>query len=213
MAIFTWHEIGDTPASPGVYAWYYTPEITAFDLENIINEIEELLKLGESSAAKAVVKAFLEKRVFQYFEEQPYEAQLRGPLKPRYEGRIHHVPVLSDSMLERILEDPRRLVTIRSVLAASAPEFASPIYIGMSDCLRVRLRRHKSLIEKFGEISGPQPQEGTQRDYTFAREIRARKIPPSRLFVITRIINDAPGTYIDIENILNRIHCPLLGRN
>ena len=39
MAIYSWHEIGDAPAAPGVYAWYYTPEITVFDLDRITSEI------------------------------------------------------------------------------------------------------------------------------------------------------------------------------
>jgi hypothetical protein len=86
------------------------------------------------------------------------------------------------------------------------------MYIGMSEGLRTRLKRHKSLIEKFGELPDSDSEEG-QRDQSFAREIRARNIPPSRLFVVATVIPDLPGVYVDIENILNRIHYPLLGRN
>ena len=213
MATFSWHEIGDVPAAPGVYAWYYTPEITGFDLDQITAHIATLKDRDDTSAAKDALRAFLDEAVFRYFREQPYSAQLRGALKPRYEGQIEHRPTLSESLLERIIEEPARLATIRSVLEASTPDFASPIYIGMSERLRTRLSRHKSLIEKYGELPGPGSSEEEQRDHSFAKEVRARSIPPSRLFVVATVISGPPGTYVDIENILNRIHYPLLGRN
>lgn len=213
MAIYSWHEIGDVPAAPGVYAWYYTPEITAFDLDQITAQILTLREGAGPGAAKQAVRAFLDEAVFSYFREQPYSAHLRGPLKPRYEGQIEHRPTLSESLLDRIVEAPERLATIRSVLEASAPDFASPIYIGMSERLRTRLGNHKALIEKYGELPDPGPSEEDQRDHSFAKEIRARGIPPSRLFVVASVIAGPPGTYVDIENILNRIHYPLLGRN
>lgn len=213
MTIYSWHEIGDVPAAPGVYAWYYTPEITAFDLDRITSEILELKVDRGASAAKDAVRDFLDETVFRYFREQPYSAQLRGPLKPRYEGKIEHRPTLSESLLDRIVEEPARLATIRTVLEASAPNFASPIYIGMSERLRTRLAKHKALIEKYGELPDPGASEEEQRDHSFAKEVRARSIPPSRLFVVAKVISGPPGTYVDIENILNRIHYPLLGRN
>lgn len=213
MAFFSWHEIGDVPAAPGVYAWYYIPEITAFDLDQITSDIIALKAKAGSSAAKEAVRAFLDQAVFRYFREQPYSAQLHGPLKPHYEGQIEHRPMLSESLLERIVEEPGRLATIRAVLEASAPDFASPIYIGMSEKLRARLSRHKSLIEKYGESPILGCSEEERRDHSFAKEVRARSIPPSRLFVVATVISGPPGTYVDIENILNRIHYPLLGRN
>lgn len=213
MATYSWHEIGDVPAQPGVYAWYYTPEITAFDLDRIEAEVTALKAADATCAAKDAVRAFLDQNVFSYFREQPYAAQLRGPLKPRYEGQIEHKPSLSDSLLERIVEEPARLATIRDVLEGSAPHFASPIYIGMAEKLRARLKQHKALIEKYGELPDLGASEEERRDQSFAREVRSRNIPPSRLFVVAKVISGSPGAYIDIENILNRIHYPLLGRN
>lgn len=213
MATYSWHEIGDVPAQPGVYAWYYTPEITAFDLADITAAVVNFKASGEPNAAKDAIRIFLEQSVFSYFREQPYSAQLRGALKPRYEGMIEHRPTLSESLLDRIVEEPARLATIREVLEGSAPHFASPIYIGMSERLRIRLKRHKSLIEKYGELPDLGGSEEDKRDQSFAREIRVRNIPPSRLFVVAKVISGPAGSYVDIENILNRIHYPLLGRN
>ena len=213
MTIYGWHEIGDVPAESGVYAWYYKPEITQFDLDRIVAEVSDLVAAGASAAAKVATARFLDETVFRYFREQPYAAQLRGALKPRYEGLIEHRPTLSDSLLERIVEDPERLTTIRDVLDQSAPLFASPIYIGMSEKLRTRLKRHKMLIERYGELPNIGVSQEDERDQSFAREVRAREIPPSRLFVAIQVISGSRGSYVDIENILNRIHYPLLGRN
>lgn len=213
MATYSWREIDDVPGGAGVYAWYYKPEITTFDLDRIISEVTALKASEGTAAAKDAVRAFLDESVFRYFREQPYETQLRGPLKPRYEGHIEHVPTLSESLLERVVEEPARLVTVRKVLEASAPDFASPIYIGMSERLRKRLKRHKLLIEKYGELPESDSAEGEHRDQSFAREIRSRNIPPSRLFVVATVVDGPPRAYVDVENILNRIHYPLLGRN
>jgi hypothetical protein len=48
MTIYSWHEIGDVPAAPGVYAWYYNPEITAFDLDQITCSIATLKAEGRA---------------------------------------------------------------------------------------------------------------------------------------------------------------------
>jgi hypothetical protein len=213
MAIYSWQEIADVPMSPGVYAWYYTPEITSFDLDRVTSELKATKAAEGSAAAKEKASVFLEETVFRYFKERPYNAELSGPLKPRYEGQMEHRPALSDTLLDRIVEEPSRLTTIRDVLEASAPNFASPIYIGMSEKLRVRLSRHKSLIEKYGELPAHGGSAEEQRDQSFAREIRARSIPPTRLLVVTKVISGPIRAYVDIENILNRIHYPLLGRN
>lgn len=213
MPTYSWYEIGDIPADPGVYAWYYRPEITAHDLDRMTVTVEELKASAGIDAAKRAIRTFLDESVFRYFREQPFSVRLQGPLKPTYEGLVEHAPKLSESLLDRIVEDPARLATIRTVLEASAPNFASPIYIGMSERLAARLRRHKALIEKYGELPDAGGTVEERLDHSFAREVRSRNIPPSRLFVVTHIVSGPPGTYVDIENILNRIHYPLLGRN
>ncbi|MBJ8348842.1 hypothetical protein [Antrihabitans sp. YC2-6] len=208
MTTYRWHEIGDVPSEPGVYAWYYVPEVTAFDLDRVVTTVEALKAGGHLGEAKEALRAFLDTSIFQYFRERSYDASLSGPLKPRYRGLVEHVPTLSESLLDRLIEDTGRLAVIRTVLETSAPDFASPIYIGMSERLSTRLKQHKSLIEKYGEQdAGPSTEN---RDRSFAREIRMRKIPPQRLFVKVKVV---PGAFVDIENILNRIHYPLLGRN
>lgn len=221
MTKFTWTEISSTPASAGVYAWYYTPEITEFDLEVTIKSIKKCCEENNEIDAKNVVIKFLKDFLFNYFTEDPYEIILRGPLKPKYKGEVEHIPSLSDSLVERIVENPSKLNTIKEVLETSSPNFASPIYIGMSDNLFVRLNKHKRLIEKYNQektnwINFHRNQSGIdseQRDQSFAWQVCKRKIVPTQLFVITRELDKNENSYVDIENILNRIHYPLFGRN
>lgn len=179
-------------------------------------------KAGNSRDAEAAVCQFLDVHVFQALKEQPYEVLLRGPLKPCYRGQVAHSPVMSPGLIERIVQDPRRLRIVKRVLEQSAPFFASPIYIGMSRTLGSRLARHKALIERYKASETARRTDVTQmatlassdsRDQSFAREIVARAIPPARLFVMVNTIDCDSDEYVDVENILNRIHFPLLGRN
>lgn len=213
MKILTWQEIGEAPKQPGIYAWYFAPDITKFDVEQITKEILKLKADADIPSAKIKLREFLNTAVFSSFREQPYTAQLHAPLKPRYEGTLEHQPALSEGMLDRILEEPSILHEIREALRMSAPYFASPLYIGMSDNLRSRLSRHKSLIEHYAEQNYSDDVDVDVRDQSFAREVTSRKIPYARLFAVANVVPGSSGSYIAIENILNRIHFPLLGRN
>lgn len=218
MSKFGWTEISHVPYKSGVYAWYYNPEITEFDLNECIDIITKFVKEGNISFAQDTVKSFLEKFLFNYFTEDSYQVFLKGALKPKYEGQIEHVPSLSQSLVERIVKDPNKLKTIKKVIEDSAPFFASPIYIGMADNLNNRLLKHKKLIQKYrsetqGLLHINNNENKEVRDQSFAWQVCKRNIPPSKLFVIVKIVDETEHGYLDIENILNRIHYPLFGRN
>ena len=209
---YEWAEIVNVPNKPGVYAWYYRLELTKLDLEKTIDEIQSNRENGDKEQVKKMVQTFLDKRIFQYFQEDPYKVLVRGPLKPYYEGELRHNPSPSDALIDRIIEDPDRLRTIKEVLEASSPELASPLYIGMSKNLGRRLEQHRRLIDKYRE-NRLETYSGESQDQNFAFQICQRNILPTRLFVAVRIINGPDNRYVDIENILNRIHYPLFGRN
>ncbi len=216
--LYWWTELGEVPEKAGVYAWYYSPEITDFDLEQINSELMVCRKTDDTNKASQIVEDFLHNNLFRYFQEEPYQASLRGPLKPRYEGYFEHTPELSEELVRRIVEEPERLFTIKNVLEKSAPYFASPIYIGMSENLSQRIKTHKKLIEKYcssASISGDRSskEDKGERDRSFAMRISKLSIPPTRLFVVIHPYENLGKRYVDIENILNRIHYPLLGRN
>jgi hypothetical protein len=204
-----WADLGNAPEAPGVYAWYYSPEITDFDLERTI---EAVRSAHDRAEAERVIRAMLDGRLFHYFREEPYSATIAGPLKPAYTGSLDHDVAASASLVSRLASEPERLRTIRNVLALSAPMFTSPLYIGMATVLKSRLARHKELIERFRSVV---PRDGVSRnsDAGFAWQVAKRRIPPERLLVFTCSTTSDDGTAVDVENILNRICYPILGRN
>ena len=208
-----WADLASAPASPGVYAWYYSPLITDYDLDAAIFDIQT--KRDESrTEAEFSAKTLLEDRIFKQFREEPYKAVVQGPLKPTYSGSLEHAFEVSPGLISRVVDDPERLRSLRDILDLSAPMFASPLYIGMSINLRTRLSRHKSLIEKYrvSSLNEIPPKNGS--DAGFAWQIAKRQMPPDRLFVFTCAIgNNDEDTAIDIENVLNRLYYPILGRN
>lgn len=91
----------------------------------------------------------------------------------------------------------------------------------MAENLKKRLSKHKRLIERFRDDDSRQFKFGqTQaveningRDQSFAWQVCKRNISPTKLFVMVRVVDETDNNYLDIENILNRIHYPLFGRN
>lgn len=205
-----WADIANAPAVSGVYAWYYSPEITEFDLERTILAARTA---ADRSDGEDAVRSLMDDRIFRYFREEPYNAELSGPLKAAFSGKLDHNATVSHSIVSRLADDPERLRAIKNVLALSAPMFASPLYIGMAAVLRTRLARHKDLIEKYRSAAPRDGQVSRSSDAGFAWQIAKRKIPPERLFVFTCSIAGDDGTAVDVENILNRICYPILGRN
>lgn len=208
-----WADIASAPTAPGVYAWYYSPQITDYDLEAAIADIRAKRE-DHRADAECTARTLLDERIFKQFREEPYKAVVEGPLKPTYSGSLEHAFEVSAGLISRLVQDPERLRSLRNILDQSAPMFASPLYIGMSFNLRERLSRHKSLIEKYrvARLNETRPQRNS--DAGFAWQIAKRQVPPDRLFVFTCVISvDDEDTAIDIEHVLNRLYYPILGRN
>jgi hypothetical protein len=213
---FKWSQLGNIPEKPGIYAWYYSPKISKCDIDRFIETVNKLNGEGAVAEAQRIVRAFLEKQLFRFFKEDPFFAQITGALKPSYEGELRHQTTISEGLIKRLSERPDRIQSIRSVLELTTPNFASPIYIGMSDGLRSRIAGHKALIERFRKhFSASESTDGVEEDGDagFARRVAQRGIPPELLFVTTCVVEGENGIHVDLENILNRIYYPILGRN
>jgi len=213
---YDWSEISQIPNIPGIYAWYYAPEITKFDLKKAIESIAESKCSEKQNEARKTIRNFLQENLFKFFQKDSYYASIKGALKPVYRGELEHIQNLSDSLIERILENPHRLSTIKTVIEKSAPNFSSPLYIGMSEKLRDRLMTHKMMIERYRArnfIENIDDKNEGDSDKNFAYRICQRGFIPTRLFVMIQKIEKTDQHFVDIENILNRIYYPLLGRN
>lgn len=217
--LYLWPEIDDTPDETGVYAWYYRHTLADFDINKLIGDLGALPATPTKQAdARARVTEFLQKHLFRAFTEEPYDAILRGPLKPTYQGKVANVATISPDLVDRVVAEPARLWTLKKVLEEAVPEFASPVYIGMAVNLNARLLRHKSLIDRYMAAAGrpidDEPLDSLEsNDHSFAREVVRRGFSPNGLAVAVRVIDAPESVHVDAENILNRINYPLCGRN
>jgi len=208
---FTWAKLKEAPEVPGVYAWY----VRLFLGEADLREFESAVvyeRNRQTGGEEAIVSAMLQRHFFHPFQETAYKVRLDGALKPKYRGELEHEPASSQTLVDRLIDDPSRLRQIASVLNMAAPFFTAPLYIGMATNLRARLLKHKSLINSFADNPGTVGSD--EGSAGFARQVVARGFNPTQLFVacipIEGIENDEQN---DLENILNRINYPIFGRN
>lgn len=216
--LYLWQEIDDTPARTGIYAWYYRHTLADFDINKLIADLRDLPTTASTIEARERVTAFLRKHIFGAFIEEPYDAVIRGRLKPTYEGTLSNDATISPELVERIMLEPERLWSLKTVLQEAVPEFASPVYIGMAVDLNCRLRRHKRLIEQYMAAAGRARSDDKltpmeSEDHSFAREVVRRGFSSNGLAVAVRVLNTQEKVHVDAENILNRINYPLCGRN
>jgi hypothetical protein len=209
---YDWSELASVPEAPGVYAWYCRPVLAVRDVETVIENSKQYQLAGEADKAETLLKDFLDRFLFRLFQEDPFKAELSGPLKPSFYGELAQQIPTSASLARRLVENPERLRTIQTVLDRAAPDFASPIYIGMSSNLRNRLQQHKSWIQRYRDGSANSAGENDTAS-SFALQVVRRGMRPERLFVNIRTVSSDADTTVDIENILNRICYPILGRN
>jgi hypothetical protein len=197
---------------PGIYAWYYKPTISSQDIINIncklSNEITREQKIYQA-------KKFLQKYLLDFYKEDPYIAVISGNLKPKYKGHISHNDQVSDTFAENVVNQTIDLHKLKETLTSIDESFLSPIYIGVSENLKTRLLKHKSMIKKQADNSSLsyffEEELGAtdDKDQCFANRIIKRKYILSSLFVILKTTD----SYNPIENILNRINYPILGKN
>lgn len=208
-----WKNIHEAPRAEGIYAWYYQPDVTTFDVNKVIADIKQCNANGEPEKALVIGEEFLLKRIFGYFKYEPYDVVLSGQLMPSFTGRVLNEQTVSKTFLTKIVSEPERLVPIQQYLKGAAPLFSSPLYIGKSDSLNMRLTTHKNLILKYRTMPTGALNDEDNEDTSFAKRVVAREIPPERLFVITYEITVGNNIHVDMEHIFNRISYPILGRN
>jgi hypothetical protein len=209
---YSWPEIEQVPETTGVYAWYSRLEIGRADVEGVIAEVTEAKEKGDVQKARAVFSGALDRFVFGPYKESPYRVELRGALKPRFGGEVNHEPSRSESLLDRLVDQPDRFRKIAAILAGVAPGFTAPLYIGMAINLRSRLRKHKRRIIELRD-NGGSPSTDDLADAGFANQVAARGFEPTNLFVMIAEVPVETTEHNDIENILNRINFPIFGRN
>lgn len=207
----SWSEIDLAPQRPGVYAWYSRLVISKADLSDVVSRVGAA-KLDSEQAAYDEVRRALDKFIFGPYRESPYRVSLSGQLKPRFSGEVEHEPPRADTLVTRLVQDPKRLQAVADVLRNAAPWFTAPLYIGMAADLRVRLKQHKNKIVELRDL-GASSGGVDGAEAGFANQVVARNFDPTNLFVHVAEMRVENNEYNDIENILNRINYPIFGRN
>lgn len=204
-----WEAIGSISECPGVYAWYYRPRFTRFDRDALEGKLAD-------DKSPSEIETFLTRHLFRYFQEMPYEVTIQAPLKPTYSGSIEQTRSITPELSQRLADSKDRREALWNSLELMIPYFAAPLYIGMAKNLRRRLRGHKKLIEGGLEnlSKNARQTENAGRDASFAAEVIRRRLAVERLSVYTYELPQESGDSAnDIENIMNRITFPILGRN
>ncbi|MFM2585723.1 hypothetical protein [Vibrio campbellii] len=211
MNTYKWNNIGSQEISEksGIYAWYYKPKIGLADIEKLKIELHSK---ESTSLKKEVVETFLQNRLFRFFSQPDYDVTARGPLMPRYEGKLSHIDSISIELVDKILEDPDSTLIIRDTLSILDVFFLSPIYVGMAKNLSRRINNHKSLIET-AKVGNKFEGEIEERDRCFAERVAQRKMVETYLEVVVCEIDGTNNEHNLAENLINRISYPILGRN
>jgi hypothetical protein len=189
-----------------------------FVIQHDINKLIERISIDKENSTD-IIQSFFQDRLFKYFKQKPYNVEISGPLKAQYEGTLDHIQEISPGLVERVLENPKRLHSIRDLLQQSTPLFASPLYVGMSKNLKARIMRHCNFIKQLREqVSNPFSKllqyDLTGEERNFAERVVERELPSSRLFLAYQITDtNDENIYVDLENIINRIYYPSFGRN
>lgn len=216
MRKLLWREINhqNISTSSGIYAWYYDHKIGNHDIQSFLSTINQLTS---PVSRRECVKEFLNRRIFNHYQEQPYKAVITGKLKPKYSGLLYHQIDVSENLVERIVDNPDIVERLSDVLEEVSYSFMSPLYIGMAKNLSARLVRHKLLIEKYRADGVPSTIEKTEeymdRDHNFAVRVIEKDFIETNLYVLTKEVEGQFSIHNIIEHILNRINYPILGRN
>jgi len=191
MDSFEYRNLEKVKEKPGIYAWYldYHSSISPSDFQD-------------------------------FFSIKEFKVLMTGNFKENYIGKI-------ESELKN--ESSSKKSEINQILLANAVRvFNVPIYIGISETLRSRLRTHKDKLEsKLAENSNNNAInddcikidtdiESSAFATRVSKKLKKHNISASNLRVNVVYFDNAQSNkqqLILIENYLNRLFYPILGKN
>ena len=218
--LFSFREVSHADPKPGLYAWYL------------------MIKLGKANIKSSKPENFL-RRLKTITEQLCYPTlpvQIQGRLSPKMKGDLGHIWYGHEKYpfpkrFREILSCPEEREILGEMLESAVPLLTSPLYIGVSKNLQIRLEQHKQLLQEYQRHKRLQQehQEDTiqfplvdsakalKNDKNFAQRIVNREINLNDL-VVSIVPNPRPSSEKvhraigAAETLLNRIFYPILGR-
>lgn len=206
------------PDLPGIYAWYAEVQLGQQDW---VQQFEGDEDVGERRL-RDVLDSFgylLTRQRLSVEARSHFSTRWRGDLEEYIHSRVASA---NSKLYASTLEDSERRELLVSVISAASPVFAHPLYIGVADSLRVRLRQHSD--EYFGLREAQRESPSDFEDYTneqnFAQRAFRLGLKEEHLSVFFKPIEVTGNldreairqTLEAAEGLLNRWSMPLLGR-
>lgn len=199
----------------GVYAWHYNLRFSKYDLSKFVEHVRSSeFQEEQTDNKRSYVENFLNDKLLSLFKYPDYRAKISGPLLPKYSGTLNHRIEITKSLVDRLIENPDSIKDISQALSNLSPEFSSPLYIGMASNIAKRLLQHKEMmVGMLGNDAYQGVPDITPEERNFAERINQRGFVHDNLFVCVETVSVDGMLHNSVENIMNRINYPVLGRN
>ena len=168
MQRYAFSDIDNAPESPGLYSWY---GLLRSGRGTWGKHVEEGTDHGEGRSRRAL------RLHTEHYATAPLEVSVRTAFSAAWCGTLDDKSVTSlcstlenaeDASLEEsdrvaapklqsTLQSPKMRELLFDVLQQSAPVFSAPLYVGVAESLRTRLRRHAHNLNVHARLSVNRP--------------------------------------------------------
>ena len=228
---YTFLELTKAPDSPGLYAWYGSLALYPADYRD---EIADGVNIGTARLRASLARhtARFDPRPRRLSSRAEFGSRWRGELQDAGRATIRRTILgssTSEGGMDGALESATSSEPLRrelvSILQSAQPALAAPLYIGVTNSLKRRLREHVTLYNDLRDDVSRNPERladlkrATENQRTeFAHRVVAAEFEPENLSVYawpyTSSLSQAEIDSLlkSAEWLLNRWHRPTLGR-
>ncbi|WP_425245411.1 GIY-YIG nuclease family protein [Streptomyces sp. NEAU-NA10] len=224
-------DVDQAPESPGLYAWYVSFRAGPHDW-----------KLKPGPDGDQAIEGFvgLLRRYAGYYEPLPlalsgrgaYGAKWDGELAPDYplrepdaeDPQVDDIEPRLEKLTQSLDTESRRRV-MATILEKATPVFSTPVYIGVAENLRQRLRQHRVSYTKAHDWLREHPEDielVRTKGKSFGERAAAREIAMQHLEAWVIDLADEENDEVTKKNLrntaesaewlLHRLYSPILGR-
>lgn len=222
---FTALEVERAPSVPGIYAWYVRFPLAADDWmprkEEDIDEAAVDLERAVDDYAR-----YHQPKPIALSGADDYELPWAGVLKRRsISDRGIGTTSVAEIKLRKIYNDPEQRRILIGLLHQAQPVFGTPLYVGVADNLRNRLRAHLQDYENARDGLKNQPQRAEEYHFNgkkLGERIAGASIPLSLLevYVLPALADSQSGKNLFNERnvaegaewLVQRVFKPEMGR-